>query len=313
MMSSLLISLALTLPLAGVNAQQWTTNSLPPGLIAWWQAEGDMLDSAGTHHGIGASAPTYAPGRYGQAFHFDGAGQSVSIPDVHADLDNWTQFTLEAWANLDNTVDGEGGGQSIFSKVGNGRTGPNWGYQFVFGQNATKLICQFNTNTQAWPGFVTVAELGSSAPTNVWLHVAATYDHNAVKLYLNGAPLVTNVIGPATIVDSPSSLRLNGDDNANLFFAGRIDDARVYNRALTEAEVAYVALRITLVQVGRVGTDFTFLFQTASDLGYTVEHNDDLRTNNWNYYTNLTGDGSLRPCLVPLTNTPQRFFRVRQP
>jgi hypothetical protein len=43
----LLTALALTLPLAGAKAQPWTTNNLPPGLIAWWQAEGDLLDSAG--------------------------------------------------------------------------------------------------------------------------------------------------------------------------------------------------------------------------------------------------------------------------
>jgi malonate-semialdehyde dehydrogenase (acetylating)/methylmalonate-semialdehyde dehydrogenase len=28
---------------------------LPSGLIAWWQAEGNLLDSAGAHHGNGAS------------------------------------------------------------------------------------------------------------------------------------------------------------------------------------------------------------------------------------------------------------------
>jgi hypothetical protein len=231
--------LALTLPLAGANAQQWNTNNLPSGLIAWWQAEGDMLDSAGPHHGGGSAAPTYGPGRFGQAFQFNGTDQSVSIPDIHADLDSWAQFTLEAWVYLDNRIDGTGGGQAILSKVGDGRQpGPDLGYQFGFGQGATKLFCQFNTTGQPWPGYQTIAVLSEPAPTNTWLHVAATYDHSAVKIYLNGVPLVTNVIGPATIVDCAASLRLNSDDNWNVFFAGRIDDARIYNRALSETEVA---------------------------------------------------------------------------
>ena len=36
----------LTLPLAGAKAQLWTTNNLPPGCVAWWQAEGNALDQA---------------------------------------------------------------------------------------------------------------------------------------------------------------------------------------------------------------------------------------------------------------------------
>ena len=52
-------ALTLTLPLAGANAQQWSTNTLPSGLITWWQAEGNLLDSAGAHHGSGASIFTH--------------------------------------------------------------------------------------------------------------------------------------------------------------------------------------------------------------------------------------------------------------
>ena len=199
----LLVALALTLPLAGTNAQVWTTNTLPSDLIAWWQAEGNMLDSAGVHHGSGSAALTYAPGRFGQAFQFNGSDQSVSIPDVHADLDSWTQFTLEAWVNFDNTADAPGGGQAVFSKVGTpGHLHEdNFGYQFGLLQGASRLFCLFNSSGQPWPGFVTSADLGGPAPTNTWLHVAATYDHNAVKLYFNGVPLVTNVIGPVTIAN----------------------------------------------------------------------------------------------------------------
>lgn len=241
----LLSVLALTLPLAGANAQQWTTNNLPSGLIAWWAAEGNMLDSAGAHHGSGGALPTYAPGRFGQAFQFNGTDQSVSIPDVHADLDSWTQFTLEAWINMDRTADFEPSapGRMVFSKVGNpeDETHFNQGYQFGPYYDATKIALLFNTNGQAWPGFVTVADLGAPLLTNIWYHLVGTYDHNAVKIYLNGIPLITNVIGPVTLQDSSSTLRISKDDNLNGPFAGRIDDARIYNRALTATEISRLA------------------------------------------------------------------------
>ena len=245
-LTPVLTALALALPLAGANAQQWTTNNLPSGLIAWWAAEGDMLDAAGAHHGSGSASPTYAPGRFGQAFQFNGIDQSVSIPDSYPDLDSWTQFTLEAWINMDRTADFEvsAPGRMIFSKVGNPEDEVhfNQGYQFGPYQDATKIALAFNANGQAWPGFATVADLGAPLLTNTWHHLVGTYDHNAVKIYLNGIPLITNVIGPVTLQDSGSTLRISKDDNLNGPFAGRIDDARIYNRALTKTEISRLAL-----------------------------------------------------------------------
>jgi Concanavalin A-like lectin/glucanases superfamily len=85
--------------------------------------------------------------------------------------------------------------------VGNATDHANFNqcYQFGFWNNARSLVLAFNTNGQAWPGFYTEAVLPASLPTNVWLPYAATYDHNAVTLYLNGVPLKTNVIGAATV------------------------------------------------------------------------------------------------------------------
>ena len=59
--------------------------------------------------------------------------------------------------------------------------------------------------------------------------------------------------------------------------------------------------------------NFTFSFGTVSNQSYTVQRNDDLNTTNWVFYTNFTGSGSLMQVLAPVTNVPQRFFRVREP
>ena len=70
---------------------------------------------------------------------------------------------------------------------------------------------------------------------------------------------------------------------------------------------------LRLDRADRAGTNFCFWFQTESNQHYTVEYKDDLRTTNWVFHHTMTGDGSLMPCLIPMTNTTQRFFRVRQP
>ena len=191
---------------------------------------------------MGDGLPIYAGGRFGQAWDFDGVSQSVKIPNVYSDLDGWTQFTLEAWVNFDSFPANPGGGYSIFSKVGtpSHQFNLNFGYQFAFTLNASQLICQFNRAGQLWPGYQTLADLHGTVTTNVWVHAVVTYDNNAVKLYLNGVPLVANIIGPVTIAPTSSTLRISKDDNDNVPFPGRIDDARIYSRALSGREIAYL-------------------------------------------------------------------------
>jgi hypothetical protein len=57
----------------------------------------------------------------------------------------------------------------------------------------------------------------------------------------------------------------------------------------------------------------TYSFGSAHGQSYTVERNDNLSTANWTFYTNLIGTGSFVEFTTPVTNVPQRFFRVRQP
>ncbi len=225
-----------------ITVQPWNTNTLPPGLISWWNADNNTLDVTGLNP-ASSSGQTYAPGRFGQAFHFDGINQSVAAPGS-ASLDQWTQFTLEAWMKLDLTADpiNDAPGRMVINRVGRAddQVNYNQGYQWGFWNNARNLVLAFNTNGQAWPGIYTEAILPAPMPTNVWLHYAATYDHNAVKLYLNGVPLKTNVIGAATVAHSTSSFRIGMDDNGNCPFPGSIDDVRVYSRALNAAEIDYL-------------------------------------------------------------------------
>ena len=52
----LLIALALTLPWPARRPKPGPPTTLPPGLIAWWQAESNCLDTAGTNHGTPVGA-----------------------------------------------------------------------------------------------------------------------------------------------------------------------------------------------------------------------------------------------------------------
>jgi hypothetical protein len=83
---------------------------------------------------------------------------------------------------------------------------------------------------------------GPALAVNKWTHLAATYDGLSEKLYVNGA-LVGSRPQTGTINVSSAPLRLGGNSIWGEFFTGYIDEVRVYNRALSQAEIAGDATR----------------------------------------------------------------------
>jgi hypothetical protein len=198
----------------------------PPGLVSWWSAEGNAKDRMGAHDGTLRGGATFAPGKVGQAFSFDPASGTMIVPDSSS-LRLTDQLTIAAWIKT-RSINSD---QAIVSKVG-GAAGNN-GYQLVLSGNT--LMGQFNSPGENWPSARVTSE-GLIAP-EVWYHVAWTYDQSAMKLYLNGFAVATSVVGPQPIVASRSNLRISGDDNNHVYFDGLIDEASVYNRALSAREI----------------------------------------------------------------------------
>jgi hypothetical protein len=63
-----------------------------------------------------------------------------------------------------------------------------------------------------------------------------TYDGSAVRLYVNGA-LAVSQAASGSVTSSTGVLRIGGNSVWNEWFAGLIDEVRVYNRALSAAEI----------------------------------------------------------------------------
>lgn len=72
---------------------------------------------------------------------------------------------------------------------------------------------------------------------NTWYHVAVVFDAGTVRFYLNGAPDGTiSSVGQTSFV-----MNRIGTDTSGEGLVGRLDDMRVYNRALSDSEVAALA------------------------------------------------------------------------
>jgi len=72
--------------------------------------------------------------------------------------------------------------------------------------------------------------------TGAWSHLAATYDGANLRLYVNGT-LVSTKAATGAIQPGTRALRIGGNSIWSEWFAGLIDEVRVYNRALSAAEI----------------------------------------------------------------------------
>ena len=73
-------------------------------------------------------------------------------------------------------------------------------------------------------------------PLNTWTHLAATYDEVTLRMYVNGANVGSRAVS-GSVVTSSSPLRIGGNSIWGEYFAGRIDEVRIHNRALTQTEI----------------------------------------------------------------------------
>src|SRR3989338_8110966 len=178
-------------------------------------------------------------GKIGQALNFDGSDDYVNAGSATV-LDNISIVTYAAW--IYPISYGENGRGNIINKT-------------QLGNGPIFYVCQTTTNCggsisnsfvyyQTFAnGQTTWAAPSNSIPLNRWSHVAVTYTVNVAnnpQLYLDGVPVVTTKTLSSTGAntdDSGNSLTIGNRANVDLTFNGLIDEVRVYNRALTPAEI----------------------------------------------------------------------------
>jgi hypothetical protein len=305
--------------------------SPPVGLVGWWPGDGTARDLAGGNNGTAVGGVTFAPGKVGPAFSLDGASGYVMVPTA-ANIDTVTSFTVLAWVY----PTAESGAPDKVGMILNKETGAleptavqyemgrrnsvlnTDGLQHISPGNLAFYIGGVNGLPNEGGGWV---DGYAALPLGVWTHVALTFDGSVVRAYTNG--VVTRQLTVTGLpISTNGTLRIGARTFAppESCWAGMIDEPAVFNRALTAAEIQSMFGAGSLGMCKPfsalphpAGTGFNFGFQSVSNQSYTIQRNDDLATANWIFYTNFTGNGSLMQLVTPVTNVPQRFFRVRQP
>jgi hypothetical protein len=120
----------------------------------------------------------------------------------------------------------------------------NWETYVLWVSGSSSLAFSINEHT-AGPNEPNTFQISENALyMNEWAHIAGTYDGTYMKLFVNGEVVdSSDEASGITLSQETSGLAIgNKSDAIDTPFAGIIDEVCVYDVALTEAEVAYVAL-----------------------------------------------------------------------
>jgi subtilisin-like proprotein convertase family protein len=233
---------------AGVRTQTGTIISTPflSGLVSWWPGEGNANDIVGANNGTLVNGVTFTNGVVCQAFHLNGSNQWVQIPDSPSLKP--TNVTVEAWVKLDalaSPVAAYPGLQYIIFKQ-NSLSGNFEGYNLEKNRISGQDVFRFEVSSAAG---VQVAAASTTVPqVGVWYHLAGTYDGTTVNLYVNGVLEGSATAGfPLDYGAHPLFFGTTGQGFDGRF-DGTLDEAKLYNRALSSNEIAAIYIEESAVK-----------------------------------------------------------------
>lgn len=205
----------------------------PDNMLSWWPGDGHAADIQDGHNGTLQGGATYAPGKVGQAFSFDGNGDYVDVGDV----DLFTTFTIDAWINPASLT------TSPFIITKTDQSTP--GYQLSLFSDGHLILSVANDTG----GFTAYKSTDPVVTTGQWQHVAATYNGadvsgQRIKLFVNGDSVSIVVIADdgGTPVNNALSTKIGiYGDQVNGPFDGLIDEVEIFTRVLAPDEIRDIA------------------------------------------------------------------------
>jgi hypothetical protein len=211
----------------------------PPtsGLVAWYPFNGDANDYSGNNNNGTLYGPVPVPDLFttpNSAYGFYGSPSPARTDYIQAPHSASLSFTTgfsAAFRVKFNQINRTTGGydrQAIFMKPDHSVFG------LMFSTNPTGQLRFYHTGLS--PSFSDYS--WNTVKANTWYHVAVTYDGSHTRHYINGQQVAQTAVAGTLSDDTGYSLYM-GKTTLKIDYPldGRLDDLRLYNRALTLQEV----------------------------------------------------------------------------
>ncbi|MHC4720042.1 MAG: LamG-like jellyroll fold domain-containing protein, partial [Planctomycetota bacterium] len=229
-----------------IGAHEYSNETVCNGPVGWWKFDRPQERIAGNSGSLGNSADgtlnnmgdaAWVDGISGKALNFDGKDDDVSVGPLNL---NSNTVTISAWIRRNGRQDVYAGivysrdGDTI-AGIGSGSTGePDW-------QGNHELFYTWNDTEDTWAW-----HSGLIIPDKQWVFVALVLEPTGATLYLGKDGKLTSATNSVNhaIEEFNGATRIGHDKKPDFpprFFKGLIDDVRVYDRALSSAEIAKLA------------------------------------------------------------------------
>jgi hypothetical protein len=245
---------ALLITFGNALAHSQTVPSYVPsnGLVAWWPFSGNADDISGNDFdGTLQGNTVLTTDRFGasnSAYDFDGNGDYIQTTLTKATFDGKYAMTIAAWIRMSTSTNAYG--YAIVSNhspsnaqsnlVIEGNSDPTYHRKLTFSFVPNGTILQNYTSN------------GETIPTEDWTHVAGVLSDGEVTFYVDGVSVSTVDASNNAISyeGTPPNYKIglgNPTPGFSQYFIGKIDDAGMWDRALTAAEISalYESLTIT--------------------------------------------------------------------
>jgi hypothetical protein len=194
------------------------------GLVGQWKFNGDATDSVGTNNGVTANSPAYVPWTATrQAIRLnDGAFRTVSLTGFS--MTN-ASYTITLWAYSRTNSLNAFNAYPFDSETG----------RFTIGWGSAGAPNQIGVS----PGGSTWLNFGTSPAAGAWRHIGVVVASTNVSFFLDGAIYGSPQVGVYRALGGKIAIgsRYSQDSYP---FTGDVADFRIYNRALTPAEIGRI-------------------------------------------------------------------------
>jgi len=216
-----------------VNMSLWTntTGTWARNITIYNTSNNVVFDAMGLNNGVKIGGvvinSTFAKFGLGGA-DFDGIDNYITVTDSDSLANNYTQMSWSFWIKRYSSV-ASSGWLDKYQTTGNQRS-----WRII---QATNLDVALTLSDNLTTGVAYSSTNSCGAETNIWVNINIVYNGTYLLFYKNGALCDSVAVSQTQIVNNNQALLIGTTIVSPKFFNGSIDEVRIFNRTLSQAEI----------------------------------------------------------------------------